>query len=69
MSAELLTTSGAAKRLGYCADTVREMCENGRLPGAYRSGPGGHWRIPAEAVQALIESSRPRVRLRTGAQT
>lgn len=43
------TTSEAAEKLGLSDQTIRRMCENGRLKGVYRSGgKNGHWRIPEE---------------------
>lgn len=41
------TTSEAAHKLGLSDQTIRRMCESGKLKGAYRS-EGGHWRIPEE---------------------
>jgi excisionase family DNA binding protein len=58
---EKLTTSEAAQRLGYSSASVRKLCEGGRLDGAFKL-LGGHWRVPEQAVEALIESSRPRRR-------
>lgn len=33
--------------------TLRRLAREGRLPGAYRLGGGGSWRIRAEAVDGL----------------
>ena len=62
MGNEKLTTSEAARRLGYGPEAVREMCESGQLD-AYRR-PRGHWRIDADSIDRLIESSKPKVRRR-----
>ena len=67
----LFSTTDVAARLGYSDDQVRRMCEAGRfdgdpktgIPGAYRAGVGGHWRIPATAVEWFLASSRPVRRL------
>lgn len=57
---ELLTTAKAAKMLGYSSETVRVMCEKGRIVGAFRpGGAGSHWRIPLDAIQGIIASNRP----------
>lgn len=40
-----LTTSEVAKRRGVSTQTIRNMCEAGKIPGAERTS-GGHWRIP-----------------------
>ena len=53
MGNEKLTTSEAARRLGYGPEAVREMCESGQLD-AYRR-PRGHWRIDADSIDRLIE--------------
>lgn len=60
-----LTTSEAGQKLRYHPDVVRKLCEQGQLEGAYRNGPSGHWRIPAAAVEAFLESTRPRKRRKT----
>lgn len=52
-------TSTVARRLAYSEDAVRRMCESGKLVGAYRSGPGGHWRIPETAIESFFEATRP----------
>lgn len=41
------STSEVAYKLGLSDQTIRRMCESGKLKGAYRSY-GGHWRIPEE---------------------
>jgi excisionase family DNA binding protein len=46
------TTSQAAKLLSVSADTVLKWVRAGKIP-SYRT-PGGHSRIPAEAVAALL---------------
>lgn len=58
------TTEAVARLLGYHADRIRDMCEMGRFPGAYRAGEGSHWRIPQEAVDAFREACRPKIRRR-----
>ena len=41
------TTTEVAKKLGLSDQTIRNMCEQERFKGAYRSN-GGHWRIPTD---------------------
>lgn len=60
----IMTTIQVAKRLVYSDDQVRRLCEDGKLPGAYRSGVGGHWRVPESAVLAFLDGVRPKVRRR-----
>lgn len=56
-----LTTRQVGRRLGRSRGSVRRLLDTdadrpeGRkwFPGAYRM-PGGHWRIPAEAVDKFL---------------
>lgn len=61
---EVLTTTEAGRKLRFGRAVVRKMCEAGQFDGAYRSGTGGHWRIPLQAVKDFIERSRPKKRVR-----
>jgi excisionase family DNA binding protein len=63
-SRELLTTVEAASRLGFSRATVVRLCEDGRLIGAYKTRPGGHWRVPLAAVEQLKAANRPAKSLR-----
>jgi excisionase family DNA binding protein len=56
------TSSTAGHRLGYSDERIRQLCEAGRFPGAFRDGHAGHWRIPAESIDAFLESVKPKVR-------
>lgn len=68
----VLTTVDVAARLGCSDDQVRRMCELGRfdgdaasnVPGAWRACVGGHWRIPAAAVEHFLASIRARTVVR-----
>jgi excisionase family DNA binding protein len=51
------TTSQAAKLLSVSADTVLKWVKAGKIP-SYRT-PGGHYRIPAKAVETLLPAPRP----------
>lgn len=62
MPSEMLTSTQAGDRLGYSREKIRQLCEAGTFPNAMRDGHGGHWRIPAEDVEAFRESTRPFVR-------
>jgi excisionase family DNA binding protein len=53
-SAELLTSPEAGALLGFSDDTVRKLCEDGKLD-AFRHGPGAHWRISRASVLELVQ--------------
>lgn len=57
-SREVWTAPAVAERLTLSTDTVHRMCEAGELEGAFRRGPGGHWRIPVEGVERFIAATR-----------
>lgn len=70
----LLSSAEAAVALGICERTLRRYIQSDRI--RYRRLPGGHYRIPAEAIpefwaesdrrkQARPTSSRPRVAARS----
>ena len=42
----------AAEALGLSTTTVRTLLLDGQIRDAWRT-PGGHWRIPREAVETL----------------
>lgn len=73
---EWLSTTDVAARLGQSETQVRRLCEAGRfdgdeskgVPGAYRSGVGSHWRIPAAAVELFLKQLRTKVVRRAGAR-
>jgi excisionase family DNA binding protein len=47
-----------AAHLGVSLPTVRRWARDGRIPGAYRT-PGGHLRIPREAVAVIRQPIEP----------
>lgn len=48
-----LTSGQAAAALGLSSpNTVKNWLEDGQFPGAYKTA-GGHWRFPAEEVEAV----------------
>lgn len=55
----ILTTVEAGRLLGYGRHTIRDLAEQGDLPGAYRAPGGGHWRIPTSAVEAFKQKNSP----------
>lgn len=65
----MLSTTAVAGELGCSDDQVRRMCEQGcfdgdtkaGVPGAWRPGVGGQWRIPAAAL-AHFREARARAR-------
>ncbi len=56
MAGEALTTREAAQRLGVSMRTVQLWVENGILP-AWKT-PGGHRRLPIDAVERVAASQR-----------
>lgn len=46
------TPTEVAKMLGVSKPTVIKWCRNGEIEGAHQT-PGGHWRIPSDAVQGV----------------
>jgi len=57
MANNYYTTSQAAKLLSVSSDTVLKWVRAGKIP-SYRT-PGGHSRIPAEAISALLPGVLP----------
>ena len=57
MDKRYLTTTEAARLLSVSPDTVLKWVRAGKV-NSYRT-PGGHWRIPAEAVDRLLPGGRP----------
>ena len=57
MSDSLLSVRAAADLLGVHVDTVRRWTAEGKLPETRT--PGGHRRIPREAVERLCHAERP----------
>jgi excisionase family DNA binding protein len=55
---KMLTTTGAARILGYSDDKVRRLCEAGAFANAIRDGYAGHWRIPLTDVDAWIAARK-----------
>jgi excisionase family DNA binding protein len=49
-----LTVAQVAERTGRAESTVRTWCAEQRLPGARRLR-GREWRVPPEALQALLD--------------
>ena len=50
---ETYTTEEAAQRLNRSPWTVRDWCNKGQVPGAYRvkgKGRRGEWRVPHDAI-------------------
>ena len=48
-----ITLRDAAKQIGVSHQTIQRMVDNGVIEGAHRT-PGGHRRIPQEALDAFI---------------
>ena len=54
-SPDLLSVSAAADLLGVHVDTVRRWTDEGKLPEVRT--PGGHRRIPREAVERVLDGA------------
>jgi excisionase family DNA binding protein len=54
-----LNTSEAAQRMGVSVETVRNLCNDGQLPGAFQEYENGPWRIPVADVEAWIQHHPP----------
>lgn len=52
---EVVGTAKAARWTGLSERRIREMCEQGRIEGAYQWEPGCKWLIPT----ATLEKVRP----------
>jgi hypothetical protein len=67
---QVLTVSEAADREAVSARTVRDRCDRGEYPGAFRTqGATGHWRIPRRAIEerrARARASEPRTSVLDG---
>jgi hypothetical protein len=50
-----LSTAQAAAILGLDANSVRDLCRQGLLPGAIQNAPNSSWKIPVAAVMAWKE--------------
>ncbi|UTR10183.1 helix-turn-helix domain-containing protein [Evansella sp. LMS18] len=57
MEKPFYTTTEAAQKLGFSDQTIRRMCESGKMKEASRS-EGGHWRIPAEYFATTRKQDR-----------
>lgn len=56
-----LTVRDVARHLNLRGETVRAMCGDGRLPGAFKlhDGPRAEWRIPRTALPDYREPVDP----------
>jgi excisionase family DNA binding protein len=52
-----VTSGQAAKHLGVSPATVSHWCQTGKIP-ALRT-PGGHYRIPVEALDTIFTEPAP----------
>lgn len=53
---EVVSTAKAAKWTGLSEKRIRELCQLGRLEGAYQFAYGGKWLIPTTTLERI----RPR---------
>uniref|UniRef100_UPI00404964BF helix-turn-helix domain-containing protein n=1 Tax=Brachybacterium sp. GPGPB12 TaxID=3023517 RepID=UPI00404964BF len=56
---EFFTVNEAASLLKPHPETIRIHCKEGRLPGAFKLGGRGPWRIPAGAIEDLGKPPEP----------
>lgn len=49
----MLSTGEVGRALRVAPATVKRWCEQGLVEGAFRT-PGGHWRIPRAALDAIM---------------
>jgi predicted DNA-binding transcriptional regulator AlpA len=55
----LLTSTEASHFLSVSVNTVKDLAEDGLLPGSWRlPGESGKWQIPSAAVRELIEDRK-----------
>lgn len=58
----MLSISKVSKILGVSPASVRKLCDSGVLPSVRPCGPGGHRRVPREALDRyMIDLSRDMV--------
>ena len=51
---DVVGTAKATKWLGLSEETVRKLCRQGKLPGAFQpAGYQGKWLIPRETLEAI----------------
>ena len=59
------TVEEAAKEWGVIPRYVRQLCKEGRVPGAYRCDDStGSWRLPKDATRPPSKIRRNKIRLR-----
>jgi excisionase family DNA binding protein len=56
---EMMTPAEVAARFGVSVDRVRMWAVAGKLDGAVVMTPGGHRRYRREAIDALVNGSKP----------
>lgn len=59
MTRPFLTVKEVADIFGKSPETIRTWCETGYLPGADQPVKGGHWIIPATALDNRGKTSNP----------
>lgn len=50
-----LTIGEVAKRLGYSPSTIRNLCDNGKLPCVRLTGQTGHRRIREKDLEIFLQ--------------
>lgn len=47
-----------AEAVGTRTATIARLCRQGKIPGAYQSEDGGHWRVPLSALEAWLRERK-----------
>lgn len=50
MTPSYMSTAEVSAKLGLDQNRIRQLCRQGRFPGAYKHPDTGHWLIPEEAI-------------------
>jgi len=59
VEAPSLTVAEVAQRTGMSPETIRRLCKEGQLVGAFQEREGGLWHIPPEAIVAWDKTKAP----------
>ena len=59
MTRRFLNVREVANEFGKSTETIRNWCETGLLPGAHQPVKGGHWVIPATALDQFGQPANP----------
>lgn len=57
----ILDLAESARLARFSVQTMRRLCREGRIPGAF-PGPSGRWRIPRESLIDFLAGVEPEMR-------